>query len=51
MYRISLERRITTENNLIKLTPPDMMSAAVINYKADNWEQIKQLFKRAWIMA
>ena len=48
-YRIAVERRITTENSLIKLAPPDMDSADAINFKAPAGEQVSQLFSRAWL--
>lgn len=39
-YRIAVERRITTENSLIKLAPPDLDSADAINFKAPAGEQV-----------
>jgi len=51
VYRMQIQRNVTTECNLIRLPAPDMQSAAVINYKAATSEQIRQLFMRSWILA
>jgi len=50
-YRVSMERKVTAENNLIKLAAPDLSSAENVSFKPDVSLQLTQLYGRSWILA
>lgn len=50
-YRTSLEKRIMTENKLIKLDIPADYAAGLPSYRAPMMIQLKQLMSRSWLLA
>jgi len=51
MYRSLLEKRIATEDRLIKLPIPADYARGDPSYKASTWIQLQQLMNRSWILA
>lgn len=49
-YRFLLEKKIATENSLIKLEPPIGFDSE-FNFKAPVGVQLRQLLDRAWLLA
>ena len=50
-YRTSLEKRIMTDNKLIKLDVPADYAAGLPSYRAPIAIQLEQLMSRSWILA